>query len=301
MISEFTNFIVINNKQIKFTELKVKHLKIIYKCLIGEIPDPKIVFYNLNNILCEITSLSNREIEKLNFIDYFTILLELRRVSIGNSIFVELTETKNVKIEVDIQQLLNKIPKYKHILVSDKIHNLTVQYRLPSISEVDQISENKQPYNFNFYKNFISQICINNKIFNLYKEKNTNIETFLNRLPARVTSAVIKKTLYFLKETNINLFTNVKGLENRQLFLNCNIINLIYILKFIFGEQLLSLYDNIFALCKIGNFSPEYIENCTPGEYILFIKRLEQLTAKQNIQSSETTPIDLEVANSLFS
>jgi hypothetical protein len=50
----------------------------------------------------------------------------------------------------------------------------------------------------------------------------------------------------------------------------------------------MSLYDNIMILCKLNHFTPEYIENCTPGEYLLYMKRLEEMNSKsqQNENSS---------------
>jgi hypothetical protein len=43
----------------------------------------------------------------------------------------------------------------------------------------------------------------------------------------------------------------------------------------------MSLYDNIFALTKLTKLTPEYVENCTPGEYLLFVKKLEAMNSKQ--------------------
>jgi hypothetical protein len=41
--------------------------------------------------------------------------------------------------------------------------------------------------------------------------------------------------------------------------------------------SLLSLYENSIMLCKVGNLTPEFIENSTPGEYILYIKKLQEI------------------------
>mgnify|MGYP000222916683 CR=1 FL=1 len=73
---------------------------------------------------------------------------------------------------------------------------------------------------------------------------------------------------------------------------NFNIKNLCTFIKLLFNDQLLSIYENIFALCKLGNFTPEYIENCTPGEYILFVKKLEQLNKTNTQQPSNDMNIN---------
>ena len=77
---------------------------------------------------------------------------------------------------------------------------------------------------------------------------------------------------------------------------NFNISNLGIILKLLFGEQLLTLYSNIFNLCSQGNLTPEYIENCTPGEYILFVKKIEEV---QQISKS-SLPVDVNIPTESF-
>jgi hypothetical protein len=88
----------------------------------------------------------------------------------------------------------------------------------------------------------------------------------------------------------INLISHIPGIGDRQLFFNLNIRNLENLLKLLFGEPLLSLYENIFSLSKIGNISPNYIEECTPGEYHLFVKRLE--LSQQTNNSNDSLPQD---------
>jgi len=76
---------------------------------------------------------------------------------------------------------------------------------------------------------------------------------------------------------NVNLFSLMPGIQDKFLPFNLNVQNLMFLLKLVYGDQLLVLYENIFALCKLSNFTPEYIENCTPGEYTFFVKKLEAL------------------------
>ena len=42
----------------------------------------------------------------------------------------------------------------------------------------------------------------------------------------------------------------------------------------------------MFTLCKYANISPEYLENCTPGEYSIFAKQLEK---QFNVSSSTSS------------
>ena len=104
-----------------------------------------------------------------------------------------------------------------------------------------------------------------------------------------------KRVQNVLKElNNINLLSTTNGLTDKFLPINCNINNLCFIVKLLFGDQLLSLYENIFLLCKAGNLSPEYVENLTPGEYLLYLKKLEALTKQQNSSGQDKTLSDFD-------
>jgi hypothetical protein len=279
---DFTNKIILDNRDVFFKELKVKHLKVIYKLLISDEPDPEIVFYNFNKLLTCLTSLQPNEIQELNFIDYFFLLIKIRVLSAGGVIFAQL-EDSNTKIEFNLNKILEQLENLNTTYQNKKrnIDRSVVIYDLPTINEIYQINQNNNIDNF--YSSFIKYLKINNNTLSLkqlpYKDKNFIFE----QLPAKVTSTIIKDTLECIKHFNsVNLISYIPQLKNVSLYFNFNIKNLVMFLKFLFGDGLLSLYENIFALCKLGNFSPDYIENCTPGEYLLFVKKLEQLNSQKN-------------------
>jgi hypothetical protein len=171
----------------------------------------------------------------------------------------------------------------------EKINDFSILYSLPNINDLIYI--NQQTEIDIFYSCFIKQInTLNTKIS--FKDLTTLDKNYIfEQLPVKITSSVIKKTLDIIKDLNsLNLLSYLPSNHNLSLALNFNIKNNIIFLKLLFGNELLSLYENIFALCKVGNFTPEYIENCTPGEYLLLIKKLEQL----NSQSSSAQTNSLE-------
>jgi hypothetical protein len=285
METEFVNNIVINNKNTLYKELKVKHLKVIYKCLLGDEPDPFIVQNNINNILSNITSLTLPDIEDLNFVDYFLLLFELRCTSIGNIISAELPDTSNYKLQINIYKFTETLLNFKvnELLASDSIDNIKIYYRLPTLLEVSKLIENNTVEDI--YTTLLDKIVIKDTEINLKNLDKKSIITILENLPAKTTYTIASKAYTVLEKFNeINLLSHIPEIADRCLYFNFNIKNLILLLKLLFGDQLLSLYENIFALCKMGNFTPEYIENCTPGEYLLFYKKLEQ------IRSQQTTP-----------
>jgi hypothetical protein len=286
MDSNFVNSVSINEDSIFYKELKVKHLKIIYKCLFGDDPNADIVKENLNNILCELTSLTVNRIETLDFVDYFLLLFELRCTSIGNIISAELPENPSYKLQINIYKFIEtlKCIKQTNLLTIDSIDDIKIYYRLPTLLEISKLVDNITVEDI--YITLLDKIIIKDVVINLKQLDKETIVLILEKLPAKVTYIIANKAYNILNKFNeINLLSYIPELSDRQLYFNFNIKNLILLLKLLFGDQLLSLYENIFALCKMGNFTPEYIENCTPGEYLLFTKKLEQVRAAQTTPS----------------
>ena len=283
MSVDFINTTSISNINIDYKELKVKHLKVIYKTLIGETPEPSNVFNNFNNILCSVTNLSKTNILELSIIEYFLLLFTIRCTSIGDTIFAELTDTKNTKIEININKLITLLQDINtvEILAPDNVADFTILYRIPSIS--DCITFNTEKNLDSLYSYFVHSIICKDVSINFYEKDFATKQLLLNELPAKLTATIIKKVYEIIETFNkINLLGNITPLKSKSLSFNFNIVNLIFIIKLLFGDQLMSLYDNILTLCKYTHFTPEYIEESTPGEYFLYIKKLKALNSKQD-------------------
>lgn len=283
MTSNFTSKITLTGKNIFYNELQVKHLKTIYKCLLGENLSPESIFTNLDNILLEITSLNKKQLNNLSFLDYFLLLIEIRCTSIGNLIYIEPQDKQNTKIEINLNKfvdILNKLEnKQKQTL---KINDTKIYYTYPSIKNLLNLTFNDYLYCY-----FLKKIIVNDKTINL--ETLTEIEKnkIIEQLSVKITSNIFKTINNLTDELNqINLLSTTFGLEDKFLPFNLDLQNLANLVKILFGEQLMTLYENIFMLCKIGNFTPEYIESCSPGEYILFVKKLDALINQQNSQEN---------------
>ena len=265
-----------DKKIISCKELKVKHLKIIYKCLLGEEIDPDLLFFNLNKILKKITK--NTDIESLHFVDFFILLLELRCSSMGD--IVTLQANENTTLEINLYKIIDELKSIsiEGILSENKESVVTAIYKLPTINEIIEL--NKKTENISYF--FIKGFKLENE---LYHFKNIQeCEEAFKKIPAKFFSDSFKKineiVHYF---NNLDLLKyNEKLKEKISLYFNFNIKNLSIITRLLFGNQLMSLYENIFALCKLGNFTPEYIENCSPGEYFLLVKKLEEINKQNN-------------------
>jgi len=286
MDCSFVSNFSLSEKNIFYSELKVKHLKNIYKSLVGDDLNFETIITNINNILQKITSLTKVEIDNLSFLDYFLLLFEIRCTSIGNLIYIQPHDNENTKIEINVYKLtaiLNKID-IKESLTPDNIDDIEIFYRLPTINDLLYSKDLNQLYTF-----FVQKIILNNIHINLTELSSKDKSEILEKLPVKITTQILKKVSNIIKTFNeTNLLSTTYGLENKNMFFNLDIENLINVLKILFGEQLMTLYENIFMLCKAGNFTPEYIENCTPGEYILFVKKLDALLNQQNSSDDET-------------
>lgn len=272
------------NKIIFCKELKVKHLKIIYKCLLGDEIDSHLLFFNLNKILKKITK--NIDVESIHFIDFFILLLELRCSSMGNIITLQLSE--DTTLEINLYKIIEELKNIQidEILKQQTKENITIHYKLPTINEIIELNNKTDSIQYFFIKGF----SLENEI---YTFKNIfECEEIFKKIPAKFFSDSFKKIneiIYYFN--NIDLLKyNEKLKEKISLYFNFNIKNLSILTRLLFGNQLMSLYENIFALCKLGNFTPEYIENCSPGEYFLLVKKLEEIN-KQNNNTSQNSDL----------
>jgi len=274
----FLTKIELKDRAVFCEELKVKHLKTIYKCLLGDTIDPDILFINLNEIFKSLTKIS---IQEIDFVDFFILLIHLRCSSIGSVINIQISENTNLELNLyKLLERLNGISK-ENLLSKDEFEKFSIQYKLPSILEVLKINNDQEK----IYNYFIKEVYINDQKFVIENENQS--EEIFKILPAKNSTIIFKKIRYIVSHFNdVNLLDYNKQID-QQLFFNFNIKNLSSLIKILFGDHLLALYENIFGLCKLGNFTPEYIENCTPGEYILFVKKLQETNKQESQQSLE--------------
>jgi len=295
-VKGFLSKVKISNETLYCKELKVKHHKTILKSLFGDTPDYESAFYNISTILAELTDLTFEQIIHLNVIDYFLLLFEVRSLSIGSTIAAETTGEKVIKIKLNINKFGECLKNINitDLLASETIDDFIIEYKLPTVQDIVNIDINTQETIYNL---FVKTLTIKTLCIDLTTLDNKTATNILEGLPAKITSYLNKRSQSIIsKFNNINLLSYLPGVKDKQLMFNFNISNLGIILKLLFGEQLLTLYSNIFNLCSQGNLTPEYIENCTPGEYILFVKKIEEV---QQI-NKPSLPKDINIPTESF-
>ena len=99
----------------------------------GDEPDVDVLFFNFNAILKDLISL---DVSKLNFIDYFLILINARCFAIGSNINIQISE--NVTGSIDCSQVANMLQNtnFKQVLQPTILEDVTINYKLPTIDEL---------------------------------------------------------------------------------------------------------------------------------------------------------------------
>jgi len=122
-------------------------------------------------------------------------------------------------------------------------------------------------------------VCLHIKTIN-------DARRILNSLNAKEGNLLITNFYNIAKFINSqNAFDRYKINTTEKLRFVPNSTSFIWFVKLMYGDSLDSIYNNIFMLSKYANMSPEYLESCTPGEYMFFVKRLEE-----DFKSNEDDP-----------
>lgn len=275
-MGNFKTKILISDKEIIYNELLLKDYKIILKCLLSTPLDISALFFNLNTILTNITYLTEDEINNLNIIEYFLLLAHIRSTSIGNIIFATYNGSeKKINLQIPLNDLINELTTFleNYSPVFFNIANIPITIKLPKIKD--------------FIKNdlysFIDGLDVEQLPVKIFKQINEHIHNLKNNI------------------NNIFFFNPV--VEDYNIKFSSNTKDYFSLIKILYNENLMSVYDNILKLCRIGNFSAEYLENCTYGEFKLFVKKIEAQYNNSSTPSEsfstvtaepEFDPIDIE-------
>jgi len=295
-MANFVTEIQLQNLKVSLKELKIKHFKILLKSLVGESPDLEIFYKNLTNILVDITSLSYNELTSLSVLDFLKLILYIRCLSIGSIVQLEIKDQKNTKLNLNLTKIIDTLNEPIPVPFTQDFDKFQINYQILNIKNYlfGVLDENS------LIKESIKNIIFRNNT--QIQIEDLNKDTFLqifNSLPASCTTEIFKQVTNLIKYTQqTNL---LKHLENSNLFLYINRETFSFFMQILFSKNLLPLYENIFALSKFANLSPSYIEDCTPGEYTIFVKILERIFKEQATQQTQGTrqlpPINQSMPN----
>ena len=288
----------INNYDIQYRELSISAYKIILKSLLGDVPIPKIVFTNINNLLVEFTNLSIEKIERLNFIDLFILITNIRMISLGGDI--SLTFTKDeipLKVKLNVDKILNMLIETKFNYLKTSILDVgdyKIEFKIPTILELlsYDINTNAELDGVIFIKSIQH---INIPEIHIEMGNNLTIEernAIFNKFPIIMTNKILKHLKGILESVkNINIvdiLNNANVSSKYKIPFDINIYNLAFFMKILFLDDLMSIYNNIYSLTLNAHMSGDYLENCTIGEFQIFVSNLKSSQKDNDISDSQT-------------
>lgn len=282
-----------HNNTLYVKELKVKHFKILLKCLIDDnnVDD---IYYNLINIIEDLTPLQREDIKRLSIIDVLLLIIQLRGISMGGSVQLELLNKKNSIINLNIYRIIEILNEDITFNFTQTLDSVQITYTLPTMEDFLYLKSTSS--DFLGIKKYIKEINVDSVCIDVRDLDDKTFLQFFQNLPANYGSSVFKQVTQLIKQLNsINLFKNFPG---EDLTLNLTPSNFIFILQILFSNNLMPLYENMFALAKFANIPPEYIEECTPGEYTIFVKTLEHVLKEQNASQKQPSTDHLPPINS---
>ena len=96
-------------------------------------------------------------------------------------------------------------------------------------------------------------------------------------------TGLTKRTHAIVEYCNkINLLQSLNNKTfDKKLYLTLNSQIIAFVIKLIYNTSLESIYELMFALSKAANFSCSFLDDCSPGEFYFFTKKLEEISARQ--------------------
>lgn len=278
------------SKDIFISELTTRQQKELVKSILSPFT---FEFTKNSNILLREIIQSPIEIDELTLIDKFLVLLKLRAISISDK--VEYTFKcskceKEVKTQILLSTIMNQLNHLEFPFSFAEVHDsYIVSGDLPTVAtELDFEETNTTPLPEN-YGELYGEILIRDIAFFIKELSMTfpydqlqkvdfSTMSFLQRqqlvekLPTKLLQKIwerIKKIRTSLEVPllDVSCFCGAKVMDTKL-----SITTPIYssFLKSIFNENLHAIYQNIYYMTSVMKFTPEYVEEMTPGERTVF-------------------------------
>lgn len=267
------------------SELTVKDYKEILKCSYGDNPDKKTFVTTISEVLSNITDKTPEYFFNCSIVDVFLLLLKTKINSQGESCKIVVTkDEKKMNLELRFDYIYEDIKAWFEPFLNKiiKLDSVEVLFDCPSLKTIQEQGEEEIYY-------FIRGCRILGKHDALLSPSTVEESKMLfESLSPKLASDIYSHYFSLAKEISAKNLLHRYPLiaDDQRLMFTPTIDSLIWFTKLMFNEPLDSFYDNLFYLTNLGRFSTEYIENCTPGEYIYFTKKLEQTLSRQ--QGRET-------------
>lgn len=270
--------IKLKDKTVYCKELSVKHYKEILKAIYGDEPSEEVFVETITDVIKQLVNEDLKPVvDELSIIDTFLVLLRLRINSMGDTTTIILkSNKKEATLELRLDWIEKELSEFNNSICNKTLEyeNIKFKFNAPSCKRL--LSKTDTDYLY-----FLEELCISEEK-SLKIKTNEEAKKVFDRLPIKGSITFIKYFNEFLdKLQEINFLKQYNSFSKEVLGFVPNIQSVIWFTKLIFNESIETFYNNIYYLCQISHFNPEYIESCTPGEYIFFSKKLEQTIAER--------------------
>lgn len=271
----------ITEEPLIFSELKVKEYKDILKSTYGDKPCLEGFLETLYDVLFSLGNKERNFYKELNVFQLFQILTKIRIFAFGEECSVSITkEGANCTLHLNLENILEDTKKSLENFQSINVEEdgVCITFGIPTPERFISKIEDEYLY-------FITSFTAKNKTI-LVKD-NSSAKMLVDKLSPKFTLKLIKHYMD-LADTlkSVNLLKRYQITEQKLVFAP-SIESLLWFTKLYFNEALDSFYESIFFLCHEGNIDANYIERCTPGEYIFLAKKLIATIKEKNKAQQE--------------
>ena len=281
--------IAIKDRDVKITEYTVKDLKFILKNLLLCESAPKDFIDNIISFVTSKTDLQLEQVESLNFLDFIYLLIQIKCLSSPNIVdLVATVNDKQTNIQANLLQFAETVNNlnFKELQTAYITKDIAINFKIPVLKDIFCLPSTYLPCSV------VDSVIVGDHrkidFNNITHEKKTDV---FNKLPIKAALVVRERFNTVKKKLEpINLLEDLKLDKRVRIPINVAPECLVSLFKIIFSEDITAIYENIFMLSKYSNIAADYIENCTPGEYNIFMKQLEKtFVTEKNNEVNETS------------
>ncbi len=277
----------LTNESVVCSELKVKDYKEILKCTLGDEPDQNIFIETICEVLEHTTNKHADFFKRLSVVDLFVLLLDIRINSQGDVCKVVVTKDgKQMTLELRLDYIRDEVLELSKQFSDGTIkqNSLEVGFECPSLSRLMEETDEEYLY---FIKNFKSKKLVEIR-------SNEQARLLFDKLPVKVSMEIIKKFEELVKSFSQHNFLSRYKITEQQLTFLPSFSSLLWFVKLLFNEPLDVFYDNLFYLSHLGHLNAQYVDQCSVGEYMLFVSQLKRTLSKSQPPSEDQTIPDDE-------
>jgi len=230
---------------------------------------------NIYKFIQTSTNASYEFIETLSCVDVLIILIEIRCLSLGANLILNIKNTTDNTVDnaesthttynrnlYIIQTLLIGLSQH----LAKEINHTTIHLRYPSLHE---IKDGAYVY--------IDSVSIQDNVLNFNTNEKQSLYEHLPLHLIKVLPQYIHDIIVLFEDISI---VDIENGTKINFTLTYDFI--CYFIKLIFGDNLMILHENLFKLSQFAGVDLNYINNCSPGEALLYMKILDAAIREKN-------------------